>query len=189
MRDIIYKYPAFIMYKHEIWKPVLGYEGLYEISNLGRVKSLNYNHTGKEQILKQKLNKFNRLNVTLYKHKKQKMHQVHRLVWEAFNGEIPTEFQINHIDENPKNNDLNNLNLMTPKENSNWGTHIERVAQKTRKKIQQFDLNGNLVTEFSSLTEASEHLNMGYKACGNISNCLKGRYRHAYGFIWKYKTE
>ncbi len=176
------------MSEKEIWKPVLGYEGLYEISNFGRVKSLNYNHTGREQILKQKLNRYNRYNVTLSKDKKPKMFQVHRLVWEAFNGKIPSNLQVNHIDENPKNNNLSNLNLMTARENSIWGTHTERVAQKTRKKIQQFDLEGNIISEFDSLTKASEHLNLGYAAYGNISNCLKGRYKQAYGYVWKYKT-
>lgn len=175
------------MQSNETWKPVLGYEGLYEVSNKGNVKSLNYNHTGKEQLLKTKLNRFGRLCVTLSKNKTTKMFQVHRIEWEAFNGVIPSELQINHIDENPKNNDLSNLNLMAPKENCNWGTHIERVAEKTRKKIQQFDLYGNFIREFNSVTEASETLNTGYKACGNISNCLKGRYSHAYGFVWKYK--
>lgn len=172
---------------NEIWKPIPGYEN-YEASNFGRIKSLNYNHTGKEQILKTKITNQGREAVTLSKNKTAKMFLVHRLVWESFNGPIPNNLQINHIDENPLNNNISNLNLMTAKENSNWGTHIQRVTEKNKKKIVQCDINGKSIHEFESLTAASEYLGLPYKSCGNISSCLTGRYNIAYGYKWKYKN-
>ena len=116
--------------EEEIWKDIVGYEGLYQVSNTGKIKSLNYNHTGREKILKQRL--FNRgyLYVGLWKNGKQKYFSVHRLEYEAFYGEIPKGMQVNHINEIKTDNRLENLNLMTPKENTNWGTAIQRRAEK-----------------------------------------------------------
>ena len=110
----------------EIWKPVLGYEGLYEACNIGgKIRSLNYNKTGKIMILSTcHSGKYDQIH--LYKESNVKCYLVHRLVWEAFNGPIPEGMQVNHIDENKRNNNLDNLNLMTPMENVNWGTGIER---------------------------------------------------------------
>ena len=105
----------------EIWKPVIGYEGLYEVSNLGRVKSLNYLKTGKEKILKERLHLgYNR--VVLYKNGVGKNYGVHRLVWSAFNGPIPKGLVINHLNEIKNDNRLCNLEICTSKENTNYGT-------------------------------------------------------------------
>lgn len=61
--------------------------------------------------------------------------RLHRVVWEAVNGKIPEGMEINHIDENKSNNSITNLSLVTPKENTNWGTRNERVAKKLSKPI------------------------------------------------------
>lgn len=124
----------------EVWKPVLGYEGLYEVSNFGRVKSLGhytYHSEGclkwkKEHILKTERTKNGRERVRLYEEggKTLKHLQVHRLVWEAFNGTIPDGMQVNHIDERPWNNAVWNLNLMTPKENCNYGCRNTKISKK-----------------------------------------------------------
>ena len=82
----------------EIWKKIEGYEN-YEVSNLGNVKSLNYNHTGKEQILKAGKTKQGYLYVILHKNGKRKKYLIHRLVYETFNGPIPEGMQCNHISE------------------------------------------------------------------------------------------
>lgn len=75
-------------YYGEIWKPVYGYYGLYDVSNFGRVKSLNYNHTGNSRVLIPQLAR-SYMHVGLWKNRKAKVFKVHRLVWEAFNGPIP----------------------------------------------------------------------------------------------------
>ena len=95
------------------------------VSNFGNVKSLNYRHTNKERMLKTQLYK-GYVYVFL---KRTKGYRVHRLVYEAFIGPIPDGMQVNHIDEDKSNNRLDNLNLMTPKENCNYGTGIERRAE------------------------------------------------------------
>ena len=118
--------------KKEIWKDVPGYDGYYQVSNMGRVMSVNYNHTTKCKVLMPVKNTDNYLTVLLYKDRKRKRLLIHRLVWQTFNGPIPEGLQINHIDENPQNNSLDNLNLMTPKENSNWGTRTERMRNTLR---------------------------------------------------------
>lgn len=117
----------------EIWKEIRGYDGLYQISNWGNVKSLNYNRTGKEKILKLiPCEKGGYMRVGLYKNKKCKLCSVHRLVYETFNGKIPKGMEVNHINEKKDDNRLENLNLMTRKENANWGTAIQRRVEKQK---------------------------------------------------------
>lgn len=158
----------------EIWKPVIGYEGLYEVSNLGRVKGLK---TGK--ILQPIKNGYGYLRVTLFKDGKLKKFLVHRLVYEAFNREIPPGVEVNHINDKDKtDNRLCNLNLMTHKENVEYSQAIPLIA---------YDKSGNFVQEFKSLTEASNWLEKP-KAHTNICKNLKGRIPSAYGYVWKYKN-
>ena len=125
----------------EIWKDIPNYEGIYQVSNLGRVKSLERFRKGKndslasvkEKIFKPQIDHRGYYRVELWKQSIGKRYKVHRLVWEAFNGSIPEGLQVNHINEIKTDNRLENLNLMTPKENTNWGTGIERRAKKTVK--------------------------------------------------------
>ena len=170
-------------YKKEIWKDIKGFEGLYQVSNLGRVKSLEridaLGHRLKEKILKPQLVR-RYYRVCLCKQSIKKTYRVHRLVWEAFNGQIPEGLQVNHINEVKTDNKLENLNLMTCKENTNYGTRNERIS----KPVLQFDLNDNFIKEYPSLTQVERELGFGQ---GNICNCCKGRCKTAYGYIWKYK--
>ena len=176
----------------EDWRSVEGYDG-YEVSNLGRVKSLdrlvNRNcgsvYFSKGRILNPGKDRCGYLQVVLWIDKKPKAFKVHRLVWEGFNGKIPEGMEVNHIDEDKSNNSIKNLNLMTHKENMNWGTAIERSSKKRSKSIIQFDRQGNFIAEFDSLSDASKQLNINK---GNISSALKGRIKTAGGYIWKYKT-
>ena len=175
----------------EIWKDIIGYEGLYQVSNLGNVKSLNYRRTGKEQILKAGKNKQGYLLVALSKNGNMKKYLIHRLVYETFKGQIPEGMQCNHLSEVKTENNLENLNLMTPKENSNFGTRNERNAKANRngkksKVVIQYDLNGNVIREWSSTREV--HRQTGYSQ-GNISACCRMERKTAYGFRWCYKKK
>lgn len=192
----------------EIWKDVLGYEGLYQASNLGRVKSLdrvvkhNYGGTAikKGKVLKQKISHKTRCQVGLCGHNGERWYPlVSRLVWETFNGKIPEGMQVNHIDENPLNNRLDNLNLMTPKENTNYGTGIERRSKSLSKTLKgrykysenpnakaviQYDKNGNIIKEFDCLKSAAEYYNICYQT---IWQNIIGKTKTCHNSIWKLK--
>lgn len=104
----------------EIWKPIIGYEGLFEISNLGRVKSLNYYGRGKPKVLELSAKGGKYIKVTLFKDGCQKTFTVHRLVAAAFLPEpTPEQTQVNHIDGDKQNNYASNLEWVSPKQNVN----------------------------------------------------------------------
>ena len=186
------KYNKNFALPNEVWSPVKGYEGLYEVSSMGRVKSLNYNKTGKERMRVLTMNKDGYYRVILYKNGKAKWHQVHRLVAAAFlkNDDPEHKTQINHISEFEKeNNHYSNLSWMTPKENVNYGTRNERVAEKMTNgklsnKVYQFTLDGKFIKEWPSTNEVERQLGYGQ---GNISKCCLEKYKTAYGYKWSYK--
>lgn len=107
------------MNRKEIWRPVVGYEGLYDVSNLGNVRSLNYGKTGKVKLKKLSYDKDGYLRVNLYKNGKQKNCSVHRLVWEAFVGPIPDGYELDHINTVRDDARLENLRCVTSKGNAN----------------------------------------------------------------------
>ena len=167
--------------KKEIWLAVPGYEGLYWVSNLGRVKSL-YKRI-REQILKPgKVNGY--LQVQLFKEGKRRFFLVHRIVWEAFKGPIPEGMEINHLNECTWDNRLENLSLATPKENSNWGTRNRRIAKSRSKMVEQYTLDGKHIMTWFSVTGIQEEF--GWRQ-GNISSCCNGKRKTSHGYIWKYK--
>lgn len=174
----------------EEWRDIPGYEGLYQASNYGRIKSLNYKRTGKEQLLKPSKESCGYLQVRLYRDGKPKWYKVHRLVWEAFNGPISEGMQINHINEDKTDNRLENCNLMTPKENTNWGTRNERIGVKIgklrSKPVEQYTLDGVYVCTWPSTASVERELgHLGFDQ-GNISLCCIGKHKTHKGFIWKY---
>ena len=118
----------------EIWKPVLGYEGIYEVSNFGNVKSLKF---GKEKILKLlKTGRYrNYHQVILCKNKEKKQVHVHRLVYEAFVDRIPEGLTIDHKDNVGTNNKLENLHVMTQEENNRKAHLGRKCSAETRKKM------------------------------------------------------
>lgn len=163
----------------EIWKDIKGYEGLYQVSNEGRVKSIRYR---KEKILHQnKVRGY--LRTILSKNGVKTQYQTHRLVYETFESDIPNGLQVNHIDENKENNCVENLNLMTPKENMNWGTNRQRAAEKYKKTLYQYDKNNNLICVFDSIKSACEKYNIFQ---GNISSCCSGRMKTYKGYKWSF---
>ena len=170
---------------NEVWNPVKGYEGLYKVSSMGRVKSLI---TGK--ILKPEKGIGGYLRVHLYKDGKAKHFKVHRLVAEAFLKPVAGKDCVNHLDEVKTSNHYSNLEYCSPKENANWGTRNERMAEKQRnapfksKSVFQFSLNGKFIKEWPSVSEV--HRQLGY-TISFISRCCLGKCKQAYGYIWRYK--
>lgn len=186
------------MEKQEIWKPVVGYEDFYEVSNLGRVKSL---HRGKERILKPSSER-GYFRVDLSKNGKKEHCQVHQLVMESFVGRCPDGCEVDHIDWNPENNMLDNLRYIPKKENSGrhseeWRNAVikrsqnqewrknqtEAVRKANSKPIDQFTLDGLFVKTWESAREIERELGL---AKSNFSKCCKGKRKTAGGFIWRF---
>lgn len=114
--------------------------------------------------------------------------RLHRVLAEAFIDNPKNLPQVNHKDENPENNNIDNLEWCTAKDNSNYGTRNERISEKLTngkrsKKVAQYTLEGKLVKVWPSSMEIQRQL--GYSQ-GNISMCCRGERRVAYGFVWKY---
>lgn len=125
----------------EIWKDIKGYEGIYQVSSRGKVRSF---HFGKNiKILRFSI-RGGYANVILYKNKKRKTFSVHRLVAEAFIDNPNDLPEVNHKDEDKLNNQVENLEWCTPKYNSNYGTRNKRIKEtKSRNKKEELE-NGNL---------------------------------------------
>lgn len=178
----------------EVWKDMQGYEGLYQISNLGRIKSLskkvknkNGYRTTKEKIMKNILSNNGYLQTTLRKGKRPKSFLIHRLVAEAFIPN-PNKYKcVNHKDENKLNNNVNNLEWCTREYNNNYGTHNKKVKETKQKKygkaVKQITLDGKIIETFSCIREAHRKTNVGRKEITNV--CLK-KYKQAGGYRWEY---
>lgn len=170
----------------ETWKDIPGYEGLYQASNLGRIRSFKRNNI---RILKPNRDGSGYYRVILYLNSVRKIASVHRLLWTAFNGPIPEGLQINHLNENKADNRLENLSLCTPKENTNYGTRNKRASEKNCKRIQMLDKNNNILKTFNSLKEAAQFLNKNKTtASSGISKCLHGKIKSAYEYKWKFEA-
>lgn len=168
----------------EIWKDIKGYEGRYQVSNLGRVKSLPRRGTiCGERLLVSHKTADGYLLVNLCKDGKGKNYRVHRLVAEAF---IPNPYglpQVNHLNEDKKSNVVTNLEWCDAAYNSNYGTRTERSAKAQSKSVYQYTKDGSLVRSYSSTQEVKWMT--GYDN-GHISACCNGKRKQAYGFIWSY---
>ena len=177
---------------------ILNCNDLYEANKLGEIRSIDRwveypdgrKRFFKGRILKTSNDKNGYQLVTLSYNGKRITKKVHRLVWEAFNGEIPEGMQVNHINEDKTDNRLENLNLMTPKENINWGISLKRRAERQRndkrsKPVLQFTLDGVLVKEWPSTKECGRN---GFNQSA-VSACCRGKLKTYKGYIWKYKNE
>ena len=165
----------------EIWKPVVGYEGLYEISNMGRVKSIKFN---KEKILFLQKDKDGYLRSGLRKMGKLKKYFVHRLVAEAF---IPNPNNlpiVNHKDENKQNNCVENLEWCTVKYNNSYGSAIFKRKEKLKKTIVQYTLTNTPIKEWRSAKDIEMELGLSHQLIGR---CCLNKCKSAYSYIWKYK--
>lgn len=170
----------------EIWKDIKGYERLYQVSNLGKIKSLKRN---KEKLLKHGINNKGYQVVNLYKNNKGITKKVHRLVAEAFIPNPNNYPIVNHIDENKQNNNIFNLEWCTNEYNLNYGNAKEHriIASKSKMiPIIQLDMNNNIIAKYDSIREASRKTNINR---WDISNCLKRKQKSTKKFIWRYANE
>lgn len=173
---------------NEVWKDIKGYEELYQVSNLGRIKRKKHkrydrNQMMNEKIIKPAINRFGYLRITLCKNSKHKCYSVHRLVIENFVGE--SELQVDHKDGNKLNNRLDNLEYVTSKENTNRAWKNGQSKPNNNRKVLQYDKNGNFIKEWSNISLILKKMNKS-QSNGNINNCCSGRTKNAYGYIWKY---
>lgn len=177
---------------NEIWKPINGFEGLYEVSNQGRVRSLSHkvlqtgnggyywhHYTGRILIPTETTNGY--YHVMLTNKKVRKHFLVHRLVAAAFLKNPENLPQINHKNENKKDNRSDNLEWCTAAQNTRHGTLLLRSAQKRAVPVVA-EMNG-FRFEFSSISEAEKKTKVTH---ANIVACCRGRRPFAGGFSWHY---
>lgn len=180
-----------------VWKPIVDYEGLYEVSNTGQIRSLfRYKKT-----LKYNVTKRGYCTVELFKNKLSKRLLVHRLVAEAFIPNPDNLPQVNHIDENPQNNSVDNLEWCTAKYNMNYGEgaktrHLKidyttekrkQVARENGKKrakpVLQIE-NGKIINRYESAKRASIMTGIDHS---HICEAARGKHKTSGGYEWMYE--
>lgn len=181
----------------EVWKNIEGYEGRYQVSNLGNVLSLNYRNHGYAKQLTPKCNNNGRLWVELFADKKRKPFLIHRLVAAAFIPNLEGHPQINHKDENPKNNRVENLEWCTQEYNIQY--YLDRHPAEKRKPrtstnkygvrltltIEQMTLTGEVVRRWDNSRQVAKELGW---SDWSISECCRGKRKTAHGYIWRYAS-
>lgn len=191
--------------EEEIWRPVIDYEGLYEVSNLGRLKRLERivsqknrvnitPHTFPEKILTPRITPFGYCVIGLTKDGERKSQFVHRIVYESFNGKLPNHLEIDHINTIRTDNNLSNLRAVTPKENHNnplSKQHYSKAnaitASKWKKKVIMLTADNILIREYDSLTEAAK--DNGIEVSG-VRHCCTGTrgFKTYKGYIFRYSN-
>ena len=191
----------------EIWKTAVYdgeiYEGLYKVSNLGRILSLNYRNTGKAELMTPVDNGDGYFQVNLRKNGEYKTCKVHRLVAQTFLPNPENKPCINHKIEGDEGKKINmvffnedgtvdeeksTIEWATYEENNNYGSHNERIAKANTngirsKKVLQISLSGELIREWPSTQECERN---GFSS-GNISQCCNGKRKTYKGFKWEYE--
>lgn len=172
----------------EEWLDIAGFEGKYQVSNLGNVKSLNYNKTGEARLLKPNKTKNGYLQVALCKNNQRKMKLIHVLVAEAFIPNPSGLPQVNHKDEQKNNNCVDNLEWCDAKYNINYGTHNQRSAEKRRGVYGRNKTCKPVIcveTEiiYSGAYEAEQKTGISN---GNINQACQGKRKTAGGYHWSY---
>lgn len=177
----------------ECWRWIPGYEGLYQVSTRGRVRSVGRwvtypdgsKHFFEGRILKPGRNTGGYLKVDLCRNGKVRTFLVHRLVAMVWIDNPENKPEVNHLDET-KTNDVYNLEWCTRKENNNWGTRNKRSADSQSKALQALDpKTGVVALEFASVNEAGRN---GFSA-GHVSACCRGERKTHKGLVWRYKDD
>lgn len=178
-----------ILTNDEIWKDILNYEGFYQVSNYGRVKSLNRVVEGRwgkavisEKILKSRKSKKGYLYVALYLNGKCKNIKIHRLVAMTFIPNTLNLPQVNHKDENKENNKVDNLEWCDNKYNCNYGSHTINYM----KAVNQYNMKGDFIKRWKSIKEASRILNINANC---ISSCCHHRIKTSGKYKWRFDDE
>lgn len=177
----------------EVWKDIAGYEGYYQISNFGNIRSVDrviYSdkfHIGikrelKGRTLNPSVNNHGYLSLILSKNGEKKSCRIHRLVAEAFIKNPNNYDQVNHIDGDKTNNKVENLEWCNNQYNV-IHAYKNGLAKSHPKSIKQYDLKGNYIQTFESIVKASKEVNGN---TSNINKCVKGHINSAYGYKWRY---
>lgn len=186
----------------EIWKDIPNYEGLYQASNLGNIRVMIFHNNickkEKIHILKQQIDKYGRKRVILYKNGKPKLYQVHTLIANTFlnknnykkmkyedkhNIDI-TKLEINHRDENPLNNCVENLEWCTHNYNMHYGNIKEKQKiGRNANKVIQYDIDFNKIKIWDRVIDITKEMGISKQS---ISYCCKGKTKMAGGYIWRY---
>lgn len=191
--------------KNEVWKDIEGYEGLYQVSNLGNVKSLDTvinckgakgisYHLRKGRILKKAINTKGYYYVNLSKNSKVKNTSIHKIVAKTFINNPNNYICVNHKDGDKLNNCVENLEWCTYSHNNKeaYKQGLKKPTWKNKtnkyhplsKIVYQYDMEGNFIKEWDNASEIKRQL--GY-CSENIRSCCKGKRKKAHNFIWKYK--
>ena len=180
----------------EIWKDIAGYEGKYQVSNLGRVRSLprtfldvnRRKQMFRGRVLKQMMRKNGYMVVTFYESGKFHQMMVHRLVADAFIPNPNNLPLINHKDEDKTNNRVDNLEWCSAQYNNTYNNIHYRSKEKRRKAVIQMTLDDEFVAEYESVSEAARQT--GFRS-SSISAACRGekKTKQSYGFHWKFKEE
>lgn len=169
--------------QQEIWRDIPDYEGRYQVSNLGRIKSFNYRNP-KGKIVKGFIAKDGYERIALWNHCKSRKYQIHRLVALAF---LPNPYNypiINHKNEIRNDNRVENLEWCTYSYNATYGMAVERNIKNKIKPIIRINKKDGTEREYISINEAARQNGI---ISQNIVACLKGRRKSAGMFYWKYK--
>lgn len=179
------------LFEQEEWRDIKGFEGLYQVSNMGRVKSMSRSvraNTCGVRILPEKILREGESNsgymlVVLCKEGKHHNKMVHRLVAEAFIPNPQNYAEVNHKDENKLNNNLNNLEWCNRAYNVNYGTGVSRCAKTKWKAVEMIDSDGCIIKHFCSALEAERQTKVSRKSISLV--CL-GKKREAGGYLWRF---
>lgn len=180
----------------EIWKACKGFEQFYEVSNLGRVRSIALFSARWKKVVPRKNPVLKELETSRFGYKRVLLclygvHYhcaVHRLVAQTFLPNVAGYPEVNHKDENKGNNHVSNLEWCSRKYNANYGSLPERISDRMSNhhpaamRVFQFDLNGNFIREWKSQRQAGRAIGIDGTTIGR---CIQGKYKHAGGFIWK----
>lgn len=177
----------------EIWKDVKGYEGYYQVSTLGRIKSLSRHrkvgwadYTSKEKIIAQCNHRCGYKLVLLHKNGEKKMYKVHQLVATAFIFNPNNLPCVNHKDEDKTNNCVDNLEWCDHSYNNNYGSRNEKVRKANCKTVIQLSLDGKYIKEWNGMREAARSIGC---VCSRISEVCRGKRRSHGGYLWKFKEQ
>lgn len=182
----------------EEWRDVKGYEGFYQVSNKGRVRSIAVWNAMHHKVCKRKIPVLKAFDTTVEGYKRVLLsyygihhhHSVHRLVAQAFIDNPLGLPEINHKDENTSNNEVQNLEWCTRKYNANYGTLPSRISIRSRnapnssKAVNQYSLDGSFICKYPSLNEASRQI--GTVSGDMIGRVCKGKSKTAGGYLWKF---